>query len=78
MSRVPATLNAGVKKFFCGPESFTPDLSPIVVSGRGGKGKGKRKGKREEKRTKGREKGKEGKGFCLFTFFMFFISFWLL
>ena len=27
---VPATLTAGVKKFFCGPESFTPDLAPIV------------------------------------------------
>ena len=26
MQRVPATLDAGVKKFFCGPESFTPDL----------------------------------------------------
>lgn len=30
MSRVPATLELGVKKFFCGPESFTPDLAPIV------------------------------------------------
>ncbi|MEZ4224283.1 MAG: FAD-dependent oxidoreductase [Polyangiaceae bacterium] len=30
MSRVPVSLEAGVKKFFCGPESFTPDLSPIV------------------------------------------------
>lgn len=30
MSRVPVTLNAGIKKFFCGPESFTPDLKPIV------------------------------------------------
>ena len=30
MSRVPITLETGVKKFFCGPESFTPDLSPIV------------------------------------------------
>lgn len=30
MRRVPASLNAGVKKFFCGPESFTPDLRPIV------------------------------------------------
>ena len=28
MSRVPATLQTGVKKFFCGPESFTPDLAP--------------------------------------------------
>lgn len=30
MSRVPITLEKGIKKFFCGPESFTPDLSPIV------------------------------------------------
>ncbi|MBT4888422.1 MAG: GcvT family protein, partial [Rhodospirillales bacterium] len=30
MSRVPITLEAGVKKFFCGPESFTPDLAPLV------------------------------------------------
>ena len=30
MSRVPITLEAGIKNFFCGPESFTPDLSPIV------------------------------------------------
>ncbi len=30
MSRVPATLEAGVRLFFCGPESFTPDLAPIV------------------------------------------------
>lgn len=30
MSRVPITLQTGIKKFFCGPESFTPDLSPIV------------------------------------------------
>jgi 4-methylaminobutanoate oxidase (formaldehyde-forming) len=30
MSRVPATLDVGIRKFFCGPESFTPDLSPIV------------------------------------------------
>ena len=30
MNRVPATLKAGVKKFFCGPESFTPDLAPII------------------------------------------------
>jgi hypothetical protein len=27
MNRVPATLTVGVKKFFCGPESFTPDLA---------------------------------------------------
>src|SRR5262245_5254723 len=30
MSRVPITLEAGIKKFFCGPESFTPDLRPII------------------------------------------------
>jgi 4-methylaminobutanoate oxidase (formaldehyde-forming) len=30
MARVPATLNVGAKKFFCGPESFTPDGSPII------------------------------------------------
>lgn len=30
MSRVPAALEVGVRKLFCGPESFTPDLSPIV------------------------------------------------
>jgi len=30
MARVPAALGAGIKKFFCGPESFTPDLKPIV------------------------------------------------
>ncbi|MEX1365733.1 MAG: FAD-dependent oxidoreductase, partial [Nannocystaceae bacterium] len=30
MGRVPIAVDTGVKKFFCGPESFTPDLSPIV------------------------------------------------
>jgi len=30
MSRVPVAEHAGIKKFFCGPESFTPDLLPIV------------------------------------------------
>jgi 4-methylaminobutanoate oxidase (formaldehyde-forming) len=30
MSRVPIALEVGVKKFFCGPESFTPDLAPCV------------------------------------------------
>ncbi|MFW2365394.1 MAG: GcvT family protein [Desulforhopalus sp.] len=30
MSRVPITQELGIKKFFCGPESFTPDLSPIM------------------------------------------------
>lgn len=30
MARVPISLTAGVKKFFCGPESFTADLRPVV------------------------------------------------
>jgi len=30
MSRVPVSAQVGIKKFFCGPESFTPDLLPIV------------------------------------------------
>ncbi|MFO0645576.1 MAG: FAD-dependent oxidoreductase [Polyangiales bacterium] len=30
MSRVPISQEVGVKKFFCGPESFTPDLRPCV------------------------------------------------
>jgi 4-methylaminobutanoate oxidase (formaldehyde-forming) len=30
MSRVPVSLDVGIRKFFCGPESFTPDLQPIV------------------------------------------------
>ena len=30
MKRVPITMQVGIKKFFCGPESFTPDLRPIV------------------------------------------------
>ena len=30
MSRVPITQEVGVRKFFCGPESFTPDLQPVV------------------------------------------------
>jgi len=28
MRRVPVTIEAGVRKLFCGPESFTPDLLP--------------------------------------------------
>jgi 4-methylaminobutanoate oxidase (formaldehyde-forming) len=30
MQRIPVTLDAGVRTYFCGPESFTPDLQPIV------------------------------------------------
>ena len=30
MQRVPVTLETGIRTFFCGPESFTPDLAPIV------------------------------------------------
>src|SRR5690242_640453 len=30
MTRVPITQEVGMKRFFCGPESFTPDLRPIV------------------------------------------------
>ncbi|MGD8277110.1 MAG: FAD-dependent oxidoreductase [Gemmatimonadota bacterium] len=30
MSRVPISMETGIRKFFCGPESFTPDLSPVI------------------------------------------------
>jgi heterotetrameric sarcosine oxidase gamma subunit len=30
MKRVPILENVGIHKFFCGPESFTPDLSPMM------------------------------------------------
>ncbi len=30
MSRIPISKEVGVRKFFCGPESFTPDLAPVV------------------------------------------------
>jgi 4-methylaminobutanoate oxidase (formaldehyde-forming) len=30
MKRVPITMETGIRKFFCGPESFTPDLAPVV------------------------------------------------
>ncbi len=30
MQRVPITLTTGVRKLFCGPESFTPDLRPCL------------------------------------------------
>jgi 4-methylaminobutanoate oxidase (formaldehyde-forming) len=29
-SRVPMAMDHGVRKLFCGPESFTPDLAPLV------------------------------------------------
>lgn len=38
MSRVPATLEAGVRTLFCGPESFTPDLLPAVGEASGVEG----------------------------------------
>ncbi len=30
MSRVPVSFEVGIRTFFCGPESFTPDLAPVV------------------------------------------------
>jgi len=30
MTRIPALENAGIHKFFCGPESFTPDNGPMM------------------------------------------------
>ena len=30
MKRIPISMETGVRKFFCGPESFTPDLQPVV------------------------------------------------
>ena len=30
MARIPITAQIGIRKFFCGPESFTPDLLPII------------------------------------------------
>jgi heterotetrameric sarcosine oxidase gamma subunit len=30
MTRVPVSAETGIRKLFCGPESFTPDLSPVV------------------------------------------------
>ena len=29
MQRVPITFETGIRTFFCGPESFTPDLQPV-------------------------------------------------
>ena len=30
MSRIPISAHVGIRKFFCGPESFTPDLAPVI------------------------------------------------
>jgi len=30
MGRIPVSSQVGIRTFFCGPESFTPDLQPIV------------------------------------------------
>lgn len=30
MSRIPRAHDTGIRTFFCGPESFTPDLQPII------------------------------------------------
>lgn len=30
LERIPGSRDAEVRQFFCGPESFTPDLSPVV------------------------------------------------
>lgn len=30
MGRVPLSFETGIRKFFCGPESFTPDLAPVI------------------------------------------------
>ena len=30
MTRVPISMEVGIRKFFCGPESFTADLQPVV------------------------------------------------
>jgi 4-methylaminobutanoate oxidase (formaldehyde-forming) len=30
MSRIPVSSQVGIRKFFCGPESFTPDLAPVI------------------------------------------------
>ena len=30
MARIPMLADVGIRKFFCGPESFTPDLAPVV------------------------------------------------
>ena len=30
MERIPAAKTAGIHQFFCGPESFTPDMNPLI------------------------------------------------
>ena len=30
MKRIPIVKEAGIQKFFCGPESFTPDMGPLM------------------------------------------------
>ncbi|HXB49932.1 MAG TPA: FAD-dependent oxidoreductase [Streptosporangiaceae bacterium] len=30
LSRIPIAEQVGIRKFFCGPESFTPDLAPVL------------------------------------------------
>ena len=30
MARIPVSRDAGIRTFFCGPESFTPDLQPVL------------------------------------------------
>jgi 4-methylaminobutanoate oxidase (formaldehyde-forming) len=30
MERIPISMETGIRKFFCGPESFTPDLAPVI------------------------------------------------
>ena len=30
MRRIPISAEVGIRKFFCGPQSFTPDLQPVV------------------------------------------------
>ena len=38
MARVPVVADAGIRTFFCGPESFTPDLAPAVGEAPGVRG----------------------------------------
>ena len=38
MARVPVTQEVGIRTFFCGPESFTPDLAPAVGEAPGVRG----------------------------------------